>query len=143
MGELRRHSKYILIRRGSLDVFVMVACLALLGCRTKQVIVPEYHYNSNTIYDSVYVHDSISTAVKQGKTDSGVRVDTFFKDRWHMAFQLKRDSVIKRDSIPKPYPVRGETVTIHELYWWQTGLCYFGVVSLIALIIYGYFKIKK
>lgn len=93
-------------------VFFLLLALALAGCRTTRYVPTEkvvYRYLSKTdsilLHDSVWIHDSV-TSVTRG--------DTTYIDRWHNKYaykniyRLRVDSIIKKDSIPVPYPVEKE-----------------------------------
>lgn len=110
-----------------------VAAVAMCSCRTVRVVeqVPvEVHdtaYITKTMHDSTYI------------------------DRWHTIYQ-QADTVYIRDSISvikyslitdtayryieRPVTVsKMETVEVEKpLRWWQKGLIYIGILSLLAII---------
>ena len=93
-------------------VFFLLLAFTFVGCRTTRYVPTEkvvFRYLSKTdsvlFHDSVWIHDSVISAT---------RGDTTYIDRWHNKFaykniyRLRIDSVIKKDSIPVPYPVEKE-----------------------------------
>jgi len=88
-----------------LAVIIAVCCCS---CKTKTVLVPEYHtdttYITKTEYDSVWKHDSIYL-------HEYTKGETLFveKEKWHTLYKEKiiTDTLYKSkvDSIPVPYPV--------------------------------------
>lgn len=123
-------------------LFFALFSMILVGCKTKQVVVtvPEYHtdtiWKSNTLRDSIYLHDSVYVR-EQG--------DTILIERWHTAYRdrVKTDTIYKSrvDSVGVPYPVT-EYVE-KELTKAQKGLMGMGVLSLIGIVAFAGFKIKK
>lgn len=116
------------------EILIMaVAAVAMCSCRTVRVVeqVPvEVHdtaYITKTMHDSTYI------------------------DRWHTIYQ-QADTVYIRDSISvikyslitdtayryieRPVTVsKMETVEVEKpLRWWQKGLIYIGILSLLAII---------
>lgn len=90
----------------------LMAAFVFSGCKsTKYVPLERAVYRETVRYDtlrwrdSIYVHDSINTLQ---------RGDTVYRDRWHRetilkeVYKTKTDSLVKRDSIPVPYPVERE-----------------------------------
>lgn len=123
-------------------LFFALFTMILAGCKTKQVVVtvPEYHtdtiWKSNTLRDSIYLHDSVYVR-EQG--------DTILIERWHTAYRdrVKTDTIYKSrvDSVGVPYPVT-EYVE-KKLTKVQKGLMGMGVLSLIGIVAFAGFKIKK
>lgn len=128
-----------------LGMLVAVAVLALLMCSCKSieyvpVIEKEVHHDS--IYftkvqrDSVWLHDSI--AVKE-------KGDTVLIEKWHTKYIEREvhDTIYqaKRDSIPVPYEVIKEVPA--KLSKTQKGLMTLGILTLLAVVIFGAFWLKK
>jgi hypothetical protein len=122
-----------------------VAFLALLMCSCKTieyvpVVEKEVHHDS--IYftkvqrDSVWLHDSI--AVKE-------KGDTVRIEKWHTKYREKQvhdtTYVAKIDSIPVPYEVIKEVPA--KLSKTQKGLILIGIMTLMAGVIFGAFRLKK
>jgi len=120
---------------GRLMLLVIVGLLAVSvfsGCRsTKYVPLEKVVYRESVKHDtlhkrdSIYIRDSVSTSQKG---------DTIFLDRWHRetilkeVYRNKTDSLIKRDSIPVPYPVekelsKWEQFELKYAIWSMGALC--------------------
>ena len=113
----------------------------LTGCKqTEYVVVPEYHTDTlrvaQIVTDSVYKHDSIYIHEKG---------DTVFVERWRTVWQnhTAHDTVYKAsvDTIAKPYPVIKEVEK--KLTKTQNGLMWAGGLSLMALFVFGVYKVKR
>ena len=114
---------------------------ALCSCTKTEYITVE-KVRTDTTYinkvqrDSIYLHDS--TFVK-------VAGDTVWIERWHTKWQnhLEHDTVYKArtDSVPVPYPVT--KYVEKKLSWFQKTLIGVGILSIIALVIFIAFKLKR
>jgi len=113
-----------------------LAGLALSGCKTKYVAVPEYHFVDSTkmvyLHDSVFTHDSVfvSQYVK-GDTVYRDKVKTtcLYKDR----LRVDTVAVVKRDSVPC---VVEKKVTEYKYRTrWYDKAC--RVITLVALLAGG------
>ncbi len=122
-----------------------VAFLALLMCSCKTIeYVPivEHETHHDSIYftqvqrDSVWIHDSI--AVKE-------KGDTVLIEKWHTKYIEKQvhdtTYVAKVDSIPVPYEVI--KYVEKKLSKTQKGLMTLGILTLMAVVIFGAFWLKK
>ena len=90
-------------------IFIGIIILCLTGCKTvKFVPVPEYHtlYKTrvDTVqrWDSVYFRDSVFIAAKG---DTVYLTKTHWRERFRNVYHIQADTIMKRDSIPVPYPV--------------------------------------
>lgn len=119
-------------------------CLLLLAsCTTTEYVEKEVpietvrtEYIQNIKYDSIYVHDSINMYSKN---------DTIYKEKYKIYIKtvIQKDTISKIDSIPY-------TITIHEtkiqkvnvLKWYQKVLNTVGLISIISILMYVYFKLK-
>ena len=128
---------------GIMKKLLIIASLTavLTGCKqTEYVVVPEYHTDTlrvaQIVTDSVYKHDSIY--IRQ----SG---DTVLIEKWHTVWQnhTAHDTVYKSrvDTIAKPYPVIKEVEK--PLTKTQKGLMWMGGLSLMALFVFGVYKVKR
>ena len=122
-----------------------VVFLALLMCSCKTieyVPVVEKAVHHDSIYftkvqrDSVWLHDSISVKEKG---------DTVLIEKWHTKYREKQvhdtTYVAKVDSIPVPYEVIKEVPA--KLSKTQNGLMTLGIMTLMAVVIFGAFWLKK
>ena len=138
-------------------LFIIVT-LILTSCRTvkyidrtvvdsTEIAVPitntKIEYRDRLLYDSIYVHDSIFTFIKD---------DTVYitKNKETNRLVNKDNTIIKTDTIKIPVEIT-KTVTkteiqikeVNRLYWWQKGLIYLGLIVLISGIVFLIIKIKK
>jgi hypothetical protein len=122
---------------------VVMIIIALLFCScTKTEYITVEKVRTDTTYinkvqrDSIYLHDS--TFVK-------VAGDTVWIERWHTKWQnhLEHDTVYKArtDSVPVPYPVIKEVEKPHSKF--EKGLIGVGILSIMALVIFIAFKLKR
>lgn len=90
-----------------------------------------------TEYKDKYIRDSI---FQKELVRIYQRGDTVFKDSivYKYKDKLKADSIFIHDSInvPLPYPVKGDTVYINRLKWYQEASVWFTSLVLVALSIY-------
>ena len=114
---------------------------ALCSCtKTEYITVEKVRtdttYIAHIVTDSVYQHDSIYIHEKG---------DTVWYERWHTQYRdrLRIDTVYqaKVDTIAKPYPVIKEVEK--KLTKTQKGLMWTGGMSLLALFVFGVYKVKR
>ena len=124
-----------------LVILVVLICLLFASCTKTEYITVEKVRNDTTYInkvqrDSIYLHDS--TFVK-------VAGDTVWIERWHTKWQhhLEHDTVYKArtDSVPVPYPVIKEVEKPRSTT--EKGLMGVGILSLMALIVFIAFKLKR
>lgn len=136
----------------------LIVTLALTSCRTVKYIdrtvvdsakiaVPitntKIEYRDRFLYDSIYVHDSIFTLIK----DDTVYISKN-KETNHLV--NKTDTIVKTDTIKVPVEIT-KTVTktetcvneVNKLYWWQKILISIGGIVFVLIIIYIVLKIKN
>lgn len=122
---------------------VVMIIIALLFCsctKTEYITVEKVRndtvWQNHTKHDSIWVHDSIHV------TDKG---DTVWIERWHTKWQnhLEHDTVYKArtDSVPVPYPVIKEVEKPRSKF--EKGLIGVGILSIMALVIFIAFKLKR
>ena len=102
------------------NIAIMVlAGLALGSCKTKYVSVPEIHteyitrVDTTVIMDSVYQRDSVYV---ERKGDTLYVNKTLYRDRYHNIYKVKKDTVVKRDSVNVAYPVEKEMSRSERLF---------------------------
>ena len=138
-------------------LFILVI-IALTSCRTVKYIdrtivdsteieVPitntKIEYRDRFLYDSIYVHDSIFTLIK----DDTVYIS---KNKETNRLVSKTDTIAKTDTIKIPVEIT-KTVTKTEiqvkktniLYWWQRVFMYLGLIMFISGIVILIIKNKK
>ena len=95
----------------NIAILVILAGLVLGGCKTKYVSVPEIHteyitrVDTTVRKDSVYLKDSVYV---ERKGDTLYVSKTLYRDRYHNIYKVKKDTVVKRDSVNVAYPVEKE-----------------------------------
>ena len=98
---------------------MVLAGLALGSCKTKYVSVPEIHteyitrVDTTVIMDSVYQRDSVYV---ERKGDTMYVNKTLYRDRYHNIYKVKKDAVVKRDSVNVAYPVEKEMSRSERLF---------------------------
>lgn len=102
------------------SIAIMVfAGLVLGGCKTKYVSVPEIHteyitsVDTTVRKDSVYLKDSVYV---ERKGDTLYVNKTLYRDRYHNIYKVKKDTVVKRDSVNVAYPVEKEMSRSERLF---------------------------
>lgn len=102
------------------SIAIMVfAGLVLGGCKTKYVSVPEIHTEYITRVDTtvrkdiVYLKDSVYV---ERKGDTLYVNKTLYRDRYHNIYKVKKDTVVKRDSVNVAYPVEKEMSRSERLF---------------------------
>ena len=122
-----------------LGLLVLWAMLA--SCTTERIVTVEKVRNDTTYInkvqrDSVWLHDS--TFVK-------VAGDTVWIERWHTKWQnhLEHDTIYRSrvDSVPAPYPVTQYVEKPRSKF--EKGIMGVGFLSLMALVVFIAFKIKR
>ena len=103
----------------NIAILVILAGLVLGGCKTKYVSVPEIHteyitrVDTTVIMDSVYQRDSVYVE-RKGYT---LYVNkTLYRDRYHNIYKVKKDTIVKRDSVNVAYPVEKEMSRSERLF---------------------------
>ena len=131
------------IKLEAILVAILIGLILLLfaSCTTTEYVTVE-KVRTDTTYitkhqrDSIYVHDS--TAVE--KKDSIIKIE-----HWHTKFvdRAVHDTLYqsKTDSIPVPYPVI--KVVEKPLSKTQKGLMFIGLLTLMAVITWGGWKLKR
>ena len=103
----------------NIAILVILAGLALGSCKTKYVSVPEIHteyitmVDTTVIMDSVYQRDSVYV---ERKGDTLYVNKTLYMDRYHNIYKVKKDTVVKRDSVNVAYPVEKEMSRSERLF---------------------------
>ena len=103
----------------NIAILVILAGLALGSCKTKYVSVPEIHteyitrLDTTVIMDSVYQRDSVYV---ERKGDTLYVNKTLYMDRYHNIYKVKKDTVVKRDSVNVAYPVEKEMSRSERLF---------------------------
>ena len=124
-----------------LVILVVLICLLFASCTKTEYITVEKVRNdtvwqNHTKHDSIWVHDSIRV------TDKG---DTVRIEKWHTKYveSIRHDTVYKArtDSVPVPYPVTQYVEKPRSKF--ENGLMGVGILSIMALVIFIAFKLKR
>ena len=120
-----------------IHILLILLLLALLwlftSCKSKIQYVPVE--SVRTEYKDKYIRDSI---FQKELVRIYQRGDTVFKDRFIYVYKdrIKNDSIHIRDTIRVPYPVKGDTIEVNKLKWYQEASVWFTSIVLIALAVY-------
>ncbi len=115
-------------------VIMVFAGLTLGSCKTKYVSVPEVHteyisrVDTTVRMDSVYLRDSVYV---ERKGDTLYVNKTAYRDRYHHIYKVKKDTVVKRDSVNVAYPVEKEMSRSERLF---VAMGKFSAALVIALL---------
>ena len=122
----------------NIAILVILAGLVLGGCKTKYVSVPEIHteyitrVDTTVIMDSVYQRDSVYVE-RKGYT---LYVNkTLYRDRYHNIYKVKKDTIVKRDSVNVAYPVEKE-MSRSERFFVAIGK-FFAALVIVLLFVIG------
>ena len=103
-----------------IGLVIGIILLAFTGCKTKEYIkVPsvrtEYVCRTDTFakFDSIYMKDSVYVFQKG---DTVFHNKVVYRDRYHNIYKVKKDTVVKRDSVNVAYPVEKEMSRIERLF---------------------------
>lgn len=97
---------------------IIAICLCIFSCRSMQyvpveTVKTEYRDRVEKQRDSIYFADTIRIVEKGDMT-------IIYKDRYRYLYKDRflTDTVIKRDSIPVPYPVEVVKHKVPGIMWW-------------------------
>ena len=129
-----------------MKMLALLWLLCLTGCKTVKIVpVPEYHtlYKTrvDTVqrWDSVYFRDSVYIATKG---DTVFLRKTHWRERFRNLYHVKVDTVLQRDSIPKPYLVE-KPLTKWQRWKMDMGGWAMGVAAvLVILLVVRLFNIR-
>lgn len=117
---------------------IAIVLLLLCGCKTTTQYIPIEVRTTDTLtkvvdrWDSIYVHDSIST----DRTTDTVRIE-----RWHTKYieRWRHDTLYQatHDTVPAPYPVEVIKKVEKDLTWWQQTKIHLGGIVFWMMIIFG------
>ncbi len=118
-------------------LIVGLAVLALSGCKTKYVTVPEYHtehiVRSDTVasVDSVLLHDSVFV---YHSGDTVIINKVVYRDRWRNVYKVRIDTLLRRDSVYVPTPT---AQTLSKTDW---RLAAIGILATaVVFLVVGFF----
>lgn len=103
------------------------------GCKSKTLYVPvesvKTEYINKYQRDSIYIKDSVMYKILG---------DTIYIEKYMYRYRDKaiHDTIIKTDSVQVPYPVKGDTIEVNKLNWYQEACIWFTSLVLVALALY-------
>lgn len=122
-------------------IVTLICCLMFSGCAsTKEV---EHVYHHDTVYSNSVVHDSVDrwhTHYEFIKGDTLHMIDTFYRDRWHVAHDTAYKTVVDVQTRDV------EKVVEKKVYVWWPCLVALGVIlagGVWWLIEHGFNKLAK
>lgn len=123
--------------RAIILLIVGLVVLALSGCKTKYVTVPEYHteyiVRSDTVasVDSVLLHDSVFV---YHSGDTVIINKVAYRDRWRNVYKVRIDTLLRRDSVYVPTPT---AQTLSKTDW---RLAAIGILATaVVFLVVGFF----
>ena len=118
----------------ALVLFVLIAVAALLvgGCSsTKEV---EHVYHHDTVYSNSVVHDSVDrwhTHYEYLRGDTLHVIDTFYRDRWHIAHDTAYKTVVDVQT-------RDVEKIVEKKVWWPLWVAIGLVVGFVVFVVIGF-----
>ena len=103
------------------------------GCKSKTLYVPvesvKTEYRDRLLKDSIHILDSVFVYSRN---------DTVFLNKYQKIYKdkLVKDTVNLTDTIRVPYPVKGDTIEVNKLKWYQESCIWFTSLVLVALALY-------
>ena len=120
-----------------ISICLFIIAMALIGlfsgCKSKTLYVPvesvKTEYRDKLIRDSIFQKELVRIYQKG---------DTVFKDSIVYEYKNKfvKDTVNLTDTIRVPYPVKGDTIEVNKLNWYQEACIWFTSLVLVALLLY-------
>lgn len=114
-------------------VVLLIVLWLFTSCKTKTVYVPvesvKTEYRDKLVKDSVHILDSVFLYSRN---------DTVFLNKYRFVYKdkLVKDTVNLKDTIRIPYPVKGDTIEVNKLKWYQEACIWFTCLVLVALALY-------
>jgi len=131
--EIIRRSELLVewMARLAVAALILLLVLALCGCRTKYVTVPEWHerlalhHDTTLLHDSIHVRDSV-LIVLTGDTVCREVYHVEYRDRWRE--RVRTDTIVRTDSVRVPVPIERKLPL-----WKQVIIDEFGAVMCAAV----------
>lgn len=119
----------------ALIVLLTIAALLVGGCAsTKEV---EHVYHHDTVYSNSVVHDSVDrwhTHYEYLRGDTLHMIDTFYRDRWHIAHDTAYKTVVDVQT------QEVEKVVEKKVYvWWPLWVA----LGIVAVIVGGWYWLRR
>lgn len=114
-------------------VVLLIVLWLFTSCKSKTLYVPiesvKTEYRNKLVKDSVHILDSVFLYSRN---------DTVFLNKYRFVYKdkLVKDTVNLKDTIRIPYPVKGDTIEVNKLKWYQEACIWFTSLVLVALALY-------
>lgn len=126
-------------------IVALIIICSFISCKTitKTIEVPV------EVVKKEYIHDvKIDSFIVKDSIDRYIKGDTCYIYKEHTKYQylIRRDTVLKTDTIPKIVTTTIEKkVEVNHIYWWQKLLMWLGVIATVfsSVFITCKMKIKK
>lgn len=118
----------------ALLVIVITILVMCCSCSTPREIEHVYHHD--TVYSNSVVHDSVDrwhTHYEFIKGDTLHMIDTFYRDRWHVAHDTAYKTVVDVQN------VEVEKIVEKKVYLWWPSL----IIIVLCVAGFCFYKIKK
>lgn len=129
-------------------ILIAAMLLALVGCKTKTVVITVPEVRTDTVLvtksqrDSIWLHDSIYVSEKTEGDTVWIKVS-----KWQTKYVEKEvhdtTYISTHDTIPQPYPVEVIKYVEKKLSWWQQSLMGLGCITAVALVLFLSIKILQ
>lgn len=119
----------------ALIVLLTIAALLVGGCSSTKDV--EHIYHHDTVYSNSVVHDSVDrwhTHYEFVKGDTLHMIDTFWRDRWHVAHDTAYKTVV---DVQTQEVVK---VEVQKKYiWWPLWVA----LGIVAVIVGGWYWLRR
>lgn len=123
-------------------IVALIIICSFISCKTitKTIEVPV------EVVKKEYIHDvKIDSFIVKDSIDRYIKGDTCYIYKEHTKYQylIRRDTVLKTDTIPKIVTTTIEKkVEVNHIYWWQKLLMWLGVIATVFSSVFITYKMK-
>lgn len=123
-------------------IVALIIICSFISCKTitKTIEVPV------EVIKKEYIHDvKIDSFIVKDSIDRYIKGDTCYIYKEHTKYQylIRRDTVLKTDTIPKIVTTTIEKkVEVNHIYWWQKLLMWLGVIATVFSSVFITYKMK-
>ena len=113
-----------------LAVFVIVVAIMVMCCSCSSIKEVEHVYHHDTVYSNSVVYDSVDrwhTHYEYLRGDTLYMIDTFYRDRWHIAHDTAYKTVVDVQTREV------ENVIEKKVYVWWPCWVVLGIVAFLGL----------
>ena len=119
------------LKMALVGIVILIALMIFTSCKTRYIPVESVktEYKDKYLRDSIYLKELVR--IYQ-------RGDTVFKDSivYKYKDKLIKDTVRIDSIVQVPYPVKGDTIEVNRLKWYQEACIWFTSLVLVVLAIY-------